>query len=194
MLLLPVTLVCGQDLTRLWTSNLGSEFRWLSLATDGTPIAGSLMHRGDTATYMRVSGIDADTGEIKWNYEPDGDEMISGIKPISNSNFVQLNDAPLTILNVATGKPLVEIAKDGITAVYDYGFLPASGQLWIDADFGGAHNLFLYDLITGMNLWNNSELFNGASKTNQMVIKGVATMRAEDTEAPTLPTNQPGQR
>ena len=97
MLLLPVTLVCGQDLTRLWTSNLGSEFRWLSLATDGTPIVGSLMHRGDTATYIRVSGIDADTGEIKWNYEPDGDEMISGIKPISNSNFVQLNDAPLTI-------------------------------------------------------------------------------------------------
>lgn len=170
----------AQNPDSLWTSAaLGNEAEWLTLTADGTLIASTNQLR-DGATsgadiYTVLSGIDTQTGKVKWRYPASSSasaRRISGLDFVPNTPFVQLRNVPLTVIDPYDGHVIIDIAAEGITQEESHGYLLESGHLWVNGMVGGNRCISVFDLTSGKKLWSNADFLKeknkAASKLNKL--------------------------
>jgi outer membrane protein assembly factor BamB len=171
--------VQAQNQDSLWTSgSMESEIEWLTLASDGTLLSGNTQLRDGatigTDVYTVVTGIDAQTGKVKWKYpasSPRLSQRIGGVDFIPNTPYIQLRDVPLTVIDPYDGHIIVDIAAQGITQEEGHGYLLESGHLWVNGTFDGNRCISLFDLGTGKKIWSNSDFLKEKNKVASKLSK-----------------------
>ncbi|HTH54682.1 MAG TPA: PQQ-binding-like beta-propeller repeat protein [Cyclobacteriaceae bacterium] len=169
----------AQKKDSLWTSpSMKSEIQWMVLASDGTLITSNLetlpKATKGTDVYTILSGIDPQSGIIKWKYPatpPSTTQVISGIEFIPNTPYFKLKNGPLTIIDPYDGHVIVDVTAAGITQEEGYGYLLQSGHLWVSGTYNGDRCISLFELGTGKKLWSNSELLKENNKVASKLSK-----------------------
>jgi outer membrane protein assembly factor BamB len=171
--------VRAQNRDSLWTSSsMKSEIEWLTLASDGTLLSSNTQIR-DGATnandvYTILTGIDAQTGKVKWKYPASSSpssQRIDGVDFVPNTPFIKLRNVPLTVIDPYDGHIIVDIAAEGITQEEAHGYLLESGHLWVSGTFNGNRCISLFDLGTGKKLWSNSDFLKEKNKAASKLSK-----------------------
>ena len=162
----------AQNKDSLWTSlPLKTEIKWQTLASDGTLISANneIIDGATKATeiYTILSGIDPQTGAIKWKYptvSPEAPRPVSGIDFIPNTPFFKLPTGSLIVIDPYDGHVIIDAAKEGITQEEGHGYLLQSGHLWVSGTYNGDRCISLFDLTTGKKLWSNADLLRENNK------------------------------
>lgn len=171
--------VQAQNQDSLWTSgSMKSEIEWLTLASDGTLLSGNTQLRDGatigTDVYTIVTGIDAQTGKVKWKYpasSPRLSQRIGGVDFIPNTPYIQLRNVPLTVIDPYDGHVIIDLAAQGITQEEGHGYLLESGHLWVNGTFDGNRCISLFELGTGKKVWSNSDFLKEKNKAASKLSK-----------------------
>jgi hypothetical protein len=170
LLFLVVDFSYAQKIDSLWTAPFTYPVDNLTVAPDGTLIATSRdnFKPGDPRAFATVlTGINAETGAIKWKFPkefPAERVNINGIEIAPNTPFIVPTGTPLAVIDPYDGRVLVDVVKENIKDVEDYGFLLQSGHAWVSGWIDGEKSLSVFDLRTGKKLYSNTEIFKEKSK------------------------------
>ena len=168
---LAISVAHAQKIDSLWTS---PPFTWetqsLTIAPDGTLIAAARENYKKGLTNLQalqLTGINTETGSVKWKFPKEFTPErvdITGFQIAPNTPFIIPQGTPLTVIDPNDGSILVDVIKENIKDVEDYGFLLESGHAWVSGTIDGEKGLHVFDLRTGKKIYSNTEIFKEKSK------------------------------
>ena len=146
LLFMVITMSLSAQEKAAWTKTLsGNAKDILFHNSTGIPII---------ATSKAFIGLDPDTQEFVWEIKRSGLTAMSEDAadyyevPVSQLAFINGN-----VINVVTGKVILDNEKDGIKGIKDYHFMPDRFQLLIEGIGEGKVKLFCVDMKNNESLW-----------------------------------------
>jgi len=151
-----------KQLGLVWATNLGT-----TRGIEATPlVADGVMYA--TGPWSRVFALDAQTGKLRWEYDPKVpgaygekaccDVVNRGVALYKDRVYVGTLDGRLIALNARTGRPVWSVQTTDITKAYTITGAPrvVAGRVIIGnggADYGVRGYVSAYDAMTGKPVW-----------------------------------------
>ncbi len=138
--------------SQAWKLKFASSIRWQQI----TPL-GNLVVNTDDGLY----GIDPDKGKVSWEIKKLAGIPFESYQVLPNTFYAQISlDNQVIVLDPYEGKILSDTRKAGFKSVVAKNILYESGAILI---YGFKEkftaSLSLFDIASGKELWNNSEVF-----------------------------------
>ena len=139
-----------------WKLKFASSINWQQITPIGNLVVG---------TRDGLYGVDPDKGKITWEIKKLAGISEDSYQVLPNTFYAQISlENQIVILDPYEGKVLSDTKKAGFTSVLTKNVLYGSGAILI---YGFKEklkaSLSLFDIATGKELWNNTEIF-GSSK------------------------------
>ena len=150
------------DPSEAWKLKFASAINWHRI----TPFGNLVVSTGDG-----LYGVDPDLGRITWVIKRLGGIPYDSYQPLPNTFYAQISlSNQLIILEPYEGSIISDTKKAGFTTVVTKNILHESGAILISGykDEQNA-SLSLFDMGTGRELWNNTEIFAGSKRPDVLI-------------------------
>ncbi len=167
-----------------WKAHL-SQIEWLKVTSLGYPVVSSL---------GRLTALDPETGNMLWQNDRLGTLRYDQVDDIWGTQYLRINHGTeagelsfpmISVVDVVTGSVLFDSQKEKLGVLGTYALARSGKFLVIGVEPGKfSAKLLMYDMATGNELWENTEIFKGGQGKGGLMgkvagaVQGVLNMQS----------------